>query len=106
MKSTQVEPPKEKLSIYRTWCKRCGNCVAFCPRGALAADQWGHPYLKHPERCTSCGLCAMLCPDFALSVTMEGDAEADAMLPVKRSDAAQPAKVSFERLAPSAGGEG
>lgn len=48
----------------------------------------------------------MLCPDFALSVTMEGDAEADAMLPVKRSDAAQPAKVSFERLAPSAGGEG
>ncbi|MGD8564597.1 MAG: 4Fe-4S binding protein [Desulfarculaceae bacterium] len=58
----------EKVSFYLAWCKRCGNCVAFCPRQALAADEWGHPVLIKPERCTSCRLCEMLCPDFAIRV--------------------------------------
>lgn len=61
-------PGQGKVSFYPAWCKRCGNCVAFCPRKALAQDEWGHPYLKDPERCTTCGLCEMLCPDFAISV--------------------------------------
>lgn len=64
---TTVQSP-EKVTFFRSWCKQCGNCVAFCPRQALAQDEWGNPYLKDPDRCTSCGLCNMLCPDFCISV--------------------------------------
>ncbi len=101
MKSTQTQSPGEKLCVYPTWCKRCGNCVAFCPRGALAADEWGYPFLQNPLRCTGCGLCAMLCPDFALSVSA-GDEACAEMPPVKRSEASVPAQASPERLAPAA----
>ena len=61
-------PPDTRVSFYPAWCKGCGNCVAFCPRQALAKDQWGNPYLAKPDRCTACGLCEMLCPDFAIKV--------------------------------------
>jgi 2-oxoglutarate ferredoxin oxidoreductase subunit delta len=57
-----------KVTLYPAWCKRCGNCVAFCPRQVLEKDEWGYPTVAHPERCITCHLCEMLCPDFALSV--------------------------------------
>lgn len=63
-----VEESTDKVSFYVAWCKRCGICVAFCPREALAQDKWGCPYLAEPDRCTSCRVCEMLCPDFAISV--------------------------------------
>ncbi|MBU1275731.1 MAG: ferredoxin family protein [Proteobacteria bacterium] len=63
--------PKSEHSFYPAWCKRCGNCVAFCPRGILVADEWGYPRQQNPERCTACGLCEMLCPDFAITVGYE-----------------------------------
>jgi len=103
--STKGRPKEHNLSIYHTWCKRCGNCVAFCPRGALAADEWGYPFLQDPQRCIGCGLCAMLCPDFALSMIAEDEACAEPLLPAKRSEASVPAQVSPERLAPAASGE-
>ena len=105
MNSTQTQSPGEKLSIYHTWCKRCGNCVAFCPRDVLAADEWGYPYLQNPQRCTGCGLCAMLCPDFALSVIAGDDPCAELPPQVERSEASIPAKTSPERLAPAAARE-
>ncbi|RJX20064.1 MAG: ferredoxin family protein [Desulforudis sp.] len=97
-----LAPAQDKVSFYPAWCKRCGNCEAFCPRQAIGRDQWGYPFLAQPERCTQCGLCEMLCPDFALSV---GEA---AVLESKRRP--QPAAQagdqgaltsSPERLAPS-----
>ena len=74
MKQDQSRQPEEessrqKVTLYSEWCKRCGNCVAFCPREAFEKDEWGYPYLARPERCTSCKLCEMLCPDFALGVS-------------------------------------
>ncbi|MBU0513679.1 MAG: 4Fe-4S binding protein [Proteobacteria bacterium] len=60
------------VSFFPLWCKRCGNCVEFCPRGALAQDEQKRPFLDKPERCTKCGLCEMLCPDFAICVAEEG----------------------------------
>lgn len=102
MNSSERKSQRDKLNIYRTWCKRCGNCVAFCPRSALAADEWGYPHLPDPERCTGCGLCEMLCPDFAITVGDAGSGRA-APRPAPQSAAppkTQPVKTSPERLAP------
>jgi 2-oxoglutarate ferredoxin oxidoreductase subunit delta len=57
------------IEVYKSWCKKCGICVAFCPAGVLAQDDSGAPYAKEPEKCTGCQLCALRCPDFAINVT-------------------------------------
>ncbi|MBM4284272.1 MAG: 4Fe-4S dicluster domain-containing protein [Deltaproteobacteria bacterium] len=56
------------IDIYRAWCKECGLCAAFCPRGCLEMDDKGRPQITRPERCTGCGWCELHCPDFAVSV--------------------------------------
>ncbi len=94
--------PAGQVSFYPAWCKRCGNCVAFCPRGALARDQWGYPVLAKPERCTACGLCEMLCPDFAISV---GEAPSQAHPPAAEKRERLSSPDSPERLAPVPGEE-
>ncbi len=103
--TSQEKTGTGKVSFYPAWCKRCGNCVAFCPRKALAKDEWGYPLLANPDRCTSCGLCEMLCPDFALSVGESG------ARPMSADGAPRGSRVapttSPERLAPEPGsGEG
>lgn len=60
---------KYTIEVYKSWCKKCGICVAFCPAGVLAQDDSGVPYAKEPDKCTGCQLCALRCPDFALNVT-------------------------------------
>jgi 2-oxoglutarate ferredoxin oxidoreductase subunit delta len=95
---------EQRVSFYPAWCKRCGNCVAFCPRQALGHDEWGHPRLAHPERCTACGLCEMLCPDFAISVSGTGPAAGEAAAAPAASGQAAPT-TSPERLAPEPAGE-
>jgi 2-oxoglutarate ferredoxin oxidoreductase subunit delta len=59
---------KYSIEIYKSWCKRCGICAAFCPAGVLAQDGSGAPYVEDPERCTGCQLCQLRCPDFAINV--------------------------------------
>jgi 2-oxoglutarate ferredoxin oxidoreductase subunit delta len=60
---------KHHIEVYKSWCKKCGICVAFCPAGVLAQDDSGAPYAKEPDKCTGCQLCALRCPDFAINVT-------------------------------------
>ncbi|MBI4964571.1 MAG: 4Fe-4S binding protein [Desulfomonile tiedjei] len=69
-KSETVKSKKElpNVSFFPAWCKRCGNCVAFCPKNTLETDEWGYPYVARPESCISCHLCEKLCPDFAITV--------------------------------------
>lgn len=57
-----------RIAIYRGWCKRCGICIAFCPRQVLDTSEDGYPVVKEPERCSGCKLCADRCPDFAITV--------------------------------------
>ena len=59
---------KYKVDIFRGWCKCCGICAAFCPRGCIALDAEGSPFLEHEDRCTGCGWCEIHCPDFSISV--------------------------------------
>jgi 2-oxoglutarate ferredoxin oxidoreductase subunit delta len=69
-----VEQPKPKrprvrrIDIFRAWCKGCGICVAFCPRGVLAIDEDGYPFVKDLDACIGCGWCEIRCPDFAITV--------------------------------------
>jgi len=69
-KREKVKSGKEipNVSFFPDWCKRCGNCVAFCPRKTLETDERGYPYAARPESCISCHLCEKLCPDFAITV--------------------------------------
>lgn len=50
------------------WCKKCGICIAFCPRKVLAKGQKDYPELTDAERCARCKLCELMCPDFAVTV--------------------------------------
>jgi 2-oxoglutarate ferredoxin oxidoreductase subunit delta len=61
---------KPTIEIYKSWCKRCGICAAFCPTGVLAQDETGMPYVKEAEKCTGCQLCQLRCPDFAINVRL------------------------------------
>jgi 2-oxoglutarate ferredoxin oxidoreductase subunit delta len=60
-----------KLNVYRSWCKRCGICEAFCPKGALERDPEGFPRYKDPKLCVACHMCELRCPDFAIEVVEE-----------------------------------
>jgi len=67
--ATEPAPRKEfEHDIYRAWCKQCGLCAAFCPKGVIELSDTGAPVIAHPERCTGCGWCELHCPDFAISV--------------------------------------
>jgi 2-oxoglutarate ferredoxin oxidoreductase subunit delta len=68
IKKKRKRDTESQVSIYPAWCKRCGNCVEFCPTHAMTRDEWGYPRLEDPEKCTSCHLCEKLCPDFAISI--------------------------------------
>jgi 2-oxoglutarate ferredoxin oxidoreductase subunit delta len=102
MAREQEAAPAAKVSFFPAWCKRCGNCVEFCPRKALDHDEWGYPLLARPEACTVCGLCEMLCPDFAISVGEPPSAqEAEAATPAPGTPGSPVSpQHSPERLAP------
>ncbi len=61
-----------KIDIFRAWCKACGICVAFCPKGVLDIDDEGFPFVKDLDACTGCGWCEIRCPDFAITVESRG----------------------------------
>ena len=62
-----------KVEIYRGWCKKCGICIAFCPKKALEEDEASYPFIKDPDKCTACGWCEMRCPDFAIVVYKDAE---------------------------------
>ena len=70
---SDLKPTGNKLrvsknaSVYLKWCKKCGICVVFCPKGVLALDKEGRPYVAHPEKCIGCKMCDRRCPDFAIT---------------------------------------
>jgi 2-oxoglutarate ferredoxin oxidoreductase subunit delta len=65
IKKKKEEP---KIDIFKTWCKACGICVAFCPTDVLDKDEAGYPYVKDIHKCIQCGWCEIRCPDFAITV--------------------------------------
>jgi len=55
-------------TIERGWCKGCGICIRFCPKGVLAADDEGKATAQFPDKCIGCRLCEYRCPDLAITV--------------------------------------
>jgi len=59
---------QHQISIFDAWCKQCGLCADFCPKGVLAKRALGSPLVSAPEQCIGCMQCVLHCPDFAISV--------------------------------------
>jgi 2-oxoglutarate ferredoxin oxidoreductase subunit delta len=68
--NTPASQPKipPKITIHEKWCKKCGICIAFCPKKVFDADDFGLPLANRPEQCIRCMLCVIRCPDFAVDV--------------------------------------
>lgn len=56
------------VRINEKWCKGCGICTSFCPRGVLQKGKGGKPFVAAPDKCTACATCQILCPDLAITV--------------------------------------
>lgn len=56
------------VTIFGTWCKGCGICMAFCPQQVFEPNGQGRPRVAHAERCTACHWCDTHCPDMAITV--------------------------------------
>ena len=63
-----------RLRINQRYCKGCGICVAFCPKGVLVLQK-DKVRIEDPEKCIKCGMCELRCPDYAIWVEeiREGD---------------------------------
>ena len=59
------------------FCKGCGFCVKYCPRGVLAISEksGGKGYRTAApaaeEKCVGCLSCAAVCPEAAIRIEKE-----------------------------------
>jgi len=68
LKKTENSNNQYDQVIFRDWCKACGICSAFCPKGVIGRDETGAPVIEHPDACIGCRFCELHCPDFAITV--------------------------------------
>lgn len=66
---------KGEIVIDVDYCKGCGYCAHYCPKGCLEIlgnifSPRGYllPVVIHGEECMACGVCAWMCPDYAIEV--------------------------------------
>ena len=58
--------PEVNLAI----CTGCGDCVSFCPTGAVALVN-GKASVVKPEACSYCTECEAICPSGAIRCPFE-----------------------------------
>lgn len=64
-----------KMTLNYNYCKRCGICVAFCPKSVYDLNPIGQPIPTKPEQCTICMQCVLRCPDFVIEIEKHNDQE-------------------------------
>ena len=57
---------KKELVINLDWCKGCGICAAFCPKGVLVVKD--KVRIVDQSKCIFCGQCEQRCPDYAIYI--------------------------------------
>ena len=65
----------KELIINTAWCKGCGICAAFCPKGHLEVKR-EKVREKEGTECILCGVCELRCPDYAIYVQEHADESA------------------------------
>ena len=77
-KTGEEAKTKTKILIDEDWCKGCGICTEFCPKGILVpTGLQGKPTVTDPSLCIKCMLCEVRCPDFAIRIRSEEDDDED-----------------------------
>ncbi len=67
-----------KVKVLSQYCKQCGICVHFCPKGALSFGKERNaigaffPEVDG-EKCIACGICATVCPDAVIELREEAN---------------------------------
>ena len=65
------------IVIDEHYCKGCGICVHFCPKGVLEISTKVNsrgfyvPQVVDADACGTCGQCEAYCPDFAIFIFEE-----------------------------------
>lgn len=49
-------------------CKKCGICVAFCPKAVFQQEPGKVPQVVNAQDCIGCMQCELRCPDYAIEV--------------------------------------
>ena len=62
---------KKELILNPDWCKGCGICAAFCPKGALEIVNEKVRRVENAE-CILCGECASACGNGVLGYGFGG----------------------------------
>lgn len=55
----------KELVVNLDWCKGCGICAAFCPKGVFEIKK-EKVVIKDISSCILCGQCELRCPDYAI----------------------------------------
>ena len=61
----------KELVVNLDWCKGCGICAAFCPKGVLEIKK-EKVVIKDISSCILCGQCELRCPDYAIYLKESG----------------------------------
>jgi 2-oxoglutarate ferredoxin oxidoreductase subunit delta len=62
-----------RVLVNQDWCKKCGICIAFCPKKVLETNELRQVLVAKPEECIACRICERLCPDFAINIEVIKD---------------------------------